>query len=1158
MSYAEDLSSAWTAEGPAGALALLRAIFQDPANQAAPGKPSDYLDDDDDGDGDDDDDGDGDNGDEEGEDSDTSRPSTEVLDPRKRTAAQGFEQLMRLFVPKESAAERAAFVARCLVESRDPEADQRHRAQPFNGLLLTINTYDHGDAVLDSVHYDPREGVVRRAFGLNHEVVHAGDNYDEETDDDEHSYAFIGALKRRKLRYRDEEVPGERLFLHVRMAQYALFLRDVLEALLADEAFADFPKQLPLHFLVRPEPRGQPERVAEALELRALLTAEVAATLPLGPRHLASARPLPPLTPREQWQHLLRFMTREKAPERKKLVALLKKDDARFADTQLALQRSLAHAALSRGSIDEEAAVLPPPPPELVGLRSLPPPTDFVRLYFDLGPSRLAEARAAATQVLALPPPALPRGDLEATLPRAEAAIAAVYETFALVPEGERAALQPAFEAACARLAAVDHPVLRVLALEAELRREHGDDCIEGANEDEVSYTLEALPPAYLAAVIAALDEMPQAFAWYGPQFSFALGRLQGMGTQAREAAPRVVALMERYCTDLHDGGQALERFAQILHALGLEEPPQLIRDYVEHKQYHGLDFYEGWAKGVVERRVAELWSALAAAPASFDTPERWEEALYDSDLARKLVVKGLAARPDATEVRACLARALRRGPGPRLGRLVTALVGDEIADEPADIERQLQLLEALPERDREQQEILEQCQVYLLKTALDAGDPAVDARLVALLAARPAAPMVRYCQVERLEQTQGGTRAAEAALSTIRALTADDRVYAKAYFQLTGNDAESWEAARAEDAYALFRWAQELYSDSHYREGVLRATPGALAQDPLYAALEQAYAGTAEAAAAKLAEVRAELAIAARLQAAPLEALRAEIDPTRMGVCRLIARRWLTDHARWAPELLALYDRLRKDEDRRLALLKLLWPVEAFRPALLAHPPFQKDLKWFLDRYPVSTVVLARLCFQGLAALQQHGVVLELAKKLDAELVMATFLSIEPSLRAADPAAGVVVLERVAKKLNKKKPEQVLVQSNLAVMHIRAGDLGAAEGVFDKLFAADYSRFEHTPDEDDEALASILGGDLDAQIAAVFRQYWASAKYNVACLYALTARPEQAVEALREARAKHPAPYDAAKLRGERDFDPIRAHAAFAALLSELEGANR
>ncbi len=1141
MSYQAAFEQAWQTGGPEGALAFLREIFHDPKNQAIKGKPTDYLGDDDD--------------DDESEDDDT--PRRKRRRDKQKTPAEGYDQLIRLFAPEQSAEQRAAFIMEMMLYDNLEEQHQTHRLQPFNALKLSISTYGHGGAVLDSVNFDPETKICRKQYGLNHEILDESDNYDPENDDDEDSYAFIYALENKpvyELRYGDEKLSGKLLFRHVRTAQYARWLGQITDELLKTEAFADFPKQFPFRFLVVDAEQYAKDGRGLAAELgfHAPLTAEGVRGLPLGERLIASAQPLPEPTIEDQWAYLHRFADKPKAPEHKKLLEILKKNDALFEATLEIAGRSLG---LLKADLEQAEPVLPQPSALAVRVRRSAPPVEYLRLFFSLGARRADAARGFARELLALPPPTLPRKEIEEAIPRAEAAIEALFGAFRAIPERERSELEPDFNRARARLAEVDHPILRVLALESELIQVHGEDAIQGAGDDEVSYELEEIPPAYVDAVAACLDEMPEKFEWYGPKWSFVMGRLQGLGEHATSVAPKVVELMNRYCTDLHDGGQALENFARLLYALKLDEPPPLIREYAERKEYHNIDHYKEWAKAAPERCWQRFVERFAADRAVFEVPAAWEGALYDSDTGMKIFAAGIAAKSDGAAVFDALVSAAKKTPGPLLTRLIYEIAGEKIPEVAEAAQKVVRLLSAVPSLDEEHRKMLQLTRLLLLRLAIDAGEDRAGEMLIELLGASPENATLLFFRAELTELKAGAERAAQETLSALKTLSRDDRVYQKAFFQLTGNEAETWESAKLADGYAIFRVALDHYKDKQYREGVFDGGERALAQDPYYQGLEKAYSWKPEELSTRLAEAKEELALADTLQKSTSAELSKLLSKERFNFSRQIVQRLMKEHERYAPEILKTYDWFRKDEERRLSLLKLMWPTAAFRPALLAHKSFQTDLPWFFKRYPLGTVALVKECFGLLNDRGHYSVVLDVAKKLDGDLITNTFLSIDRAIRGvAVPSEGVALLERVVKKVNKKKPEYVLVNSNLAVMHLQAGDKKAAEEVFDKLFATDFSRFDYQPkDEDDDFMSEILGGDLDAQIAGVFRQYFASAKYNAACLYALTERPEEAVAALREARLKHPGPYGVAKLSAEHDFDPIREHPSFAQLLSEI-----
>lgn len=137
-------------------------------------------------------------------------------------------------------------------------------------------------------------------------------------------------------------------------------------------------------------------------------------------------------------------------------------------------------------------------------------------------------------------------------------------------------------------------------------------------------------------------------------------------------------------------------------------------------------------------------------------------------------------------------------------------------------------------------------------------------------------------------------------------------------------------------------------------------------------------------------------------------------------------------------------------------------------------------------------------------------------------EAFMDTFI-----LRA-DFTGAIDLLSRIADELDSKKPGFSLLMSNLALMHIQAGQHKQAELVFDRLFAADSSRID-----------------------PVFSKYFAQARFNQACLFATTDRSIRAMQSLREAVAM--GHYTSERILAESDFEGLRDRDDFQKLIGSL-----
>jgi tetratricopeptide (TPR) repeat protein len=144
-------------------------------------------------------------------------------------------------------------------------------------------------------------------------------------------------------------------------------------------------------------------------------------------------------------------------------------------------------------------------------------------------------------------------------------------------------------------------------------------------------------------------------------------------------------------------------------------------------------------------------------------------------------------------------------------------------------------------------------------------------------------------------------------------------------------------------------------------------------------------------------------------------------------------------------------------------------------------------------------------------------------------EGLRATFKSfIDAFILRADFTGAIELLSRIADNLDSKKPGFSLLMSNLATMFLHSGQQKQAEAVFDRLFAADASR-------------------IDPAISKDFAQ----ARFNQACLFATTNRPDQAMQSLRKAVAL--GHYSSERILAESDFESLRKRDDFQELIGFL-----
>ncbi len=1029
-------------------------------------------------------------------------------DRAKKLPSRGLDAILAGFAPQQPAARRAQSLIEQLLANRTPDEELKHRFTPFNALVFKVDDYERCSAHADSMHL-PAEGEPKQVFGLKHGVV--------DSDDSTEDYDFAYELRNGdelELRFQGELLQGKDVYFHLKALVFARYLREVVAELRADSRFASFPKAVPFRFVLRQD--GD----APAIDLPLARVDE--ASLAGDPHRqdwLDAARIVPP-TPDEEFAHLVRALDSDQAPELTRLAALV-----------------VEHPwLLERLRADADTALLP-----LSGsiwTRKGFPPAPYCRFFWRLAEQRPDLARDYQERFLASPPPALSE-TLREALETAGHHVGQLEASCAAIPPAFRERLAPAIDAAWARL--LGHPVWTLVALEHREPRltEAARRARHAPRDAQAIAAPVVLPEGYLETVTALVDLLPAQFSGYGSPVEDVLGRLVALGTRARPAADAVLRLLDRWARGADS--QLVSRLGAVLFAIGLEEPPPAVVATHQRDEY-AMDFFPAWARRVPAQRLAALQERLAADPRALADPAGWEAFLSDSRIGLEVVAKAFAAE-SGTALRAALERTLDAGaPGPRLASLLGLLA--EAAERAGRFAEVVRLLSALRTSNAKQKQTLRAARVAALIQSMESPSSKECAfqQLAALLEADPRHPVLRLLEAGRRLEGEGPDAALAYVSECVRVLAAEDLVYQEDFLALTHDEPErSW---------AVLREGQARFREHAFPKGRFTRLC-ALDEDPFREGLRGLRALAPEERERRFVGHRDELATARALRAGGEAALLPALATAGWPAAGELARQLL---AAPTPErvqaVLAAHARLAADDDARRKLSALLWEATDHRPAVLRDEAFCARLPEFIRSYPERSEPLARQVFAGLEALGLQEAISRVAEGLPAPLVIATFGPVLGSfLSRRDFAGALALLGRLFAGLTPQKPEYMLVGSNLAVVQMVAGDLAAAERVFDGLFAQDYRRF--APRAANPVTVAVLGDDLDQQLASTFQRYLQMGKYNAACLYALTARPALAVQALREACVQ--GLYAREQLRAEPDFRSLQGDQDFEALLASL-----
>ncbi|TXD39641.1 hypothetical protein FRC96_06860 [Lujinxingia vulgaris] len=1104
MTYTETIAGLRATGDMNAVLAFLEAIFSAPENQSISGKPSDYL-----------------------------NPENAA---KHAPPAALFQSFVEGFQPADIARkvaflfDDAEFASVIRPGVLDPNSGEWHEIEgprallseadeemqkfrPFNCLHVLIGDYEHGDAAIVSGHYNPETGEFTQGYQLNAQIL--GD------DESHEDYDIIHALKDHDLyrfTYQGEVLNNHQLYLDLKATLFTPHLTELAQALLADERLARFPKAFPFHILFSNQAYASSEFRYQAppLTLEKLEALGVACV----DLHRESQVAAQETSPAEHYAYLKSWIEDRSHASYNELLELCRSHreafDALLAEAHELRQMNISHhvAHFSRALWE----LVDVDPDEVVAFQKAliagePPAFD--------PDSRVSEAQWW-----------LNHGDNAALILR-------VCEV--RTPEPYRDAMAESFTRAWHRLIHHNHPIVRLIA--RDLRVMPRGTPLGDVEEEGGRPIAPDADDAYIADAIAMLDLMPESFDGYWGLWGFTMGHLKALGPRALDAAPGVEALLTRYMEARFDS-QLANAFGEVLFALGSDHVPDEI--HRAQSRYGSEDYYKTW----VRRGPSRAWETFQAAwhqnAERFASPEPWEEALYDSDAGHQFFAEHLLEL-GATDTLICAATGKA---GPRLTRLIHAFADRKDLDDHLLVA----LLGSLNELDEARAEKLEYARVAELIRALERDDNQAPQTLTRLRERYPQNPALAFIAIDQRVRQGDIASAMHLLVDTMRERTADDLVYRRAFHDFCLDPTLSF-AMSPENTYPFFWMARRAFQNANFRDGQFSGDVRTLKKDRFF---DVFYTGTADHSDDQVQrwidEARGEWTFLQDVAARSNEDLSEELESFDWPVARAIAARLVdTGDTSFAPALADFFERVADHEERRATLAGLIWPLASRE--LLQREAFLAYIPTFVCDHPAPLIEITREVLVGLEALDRRDLIVTIAPKLPAQAAVSCFkniLNAHIATRAFDEAEALFA--RLAGGMTEIVPDWLLIQNNRAVLLIVSGQMERAEALFDEVFSKDFRRFE--PRAPDPAAIAIFGNDLDQQVIDVFQTYFAMARFNQACLFALTDRPDEAVASLEVATAR--GHYSAEKLLAESDFASLHDHPGFQQLIATLNGEQR
>ncbi|PJZ57930.1 TPR end-of-group domain-containing protein [Leptospira barantonii] len=1132
-----------------GAMHLLDFIFKNEPNQYKKGSPTDFL------------------HDEDGE--------------KQQTLYSHFQEMINSFHFSEPLESRIERILENLEDSINEESLRSHKFRPFNGFHFKMSDYEFCTAVMDSVHFDLETREISGIFGLNHELIWDADSYPK--GESSESYDFIYDLGDRKynVSYLGEKLKGKDLHVHIKLLLFEKTIRKIFETLLSNERFAKIPKAFPFYILIDSSECYDYKKpflleVIPRLELDSLKenpyftifesSSQTSESVPQSEEFLFSLSFLEKPDQKE-YQTLLRLV--DSHPEWKALLLQGGKRSLQRTDTVI------GKADWQRGYAREEITASDMASTDVSDLAlgdldlgafwkkiQLFPSSYFSGFFWDLASlnsdPHLQTAIDFQKEIFFNSPQPLEDSYKEA-LPYIQEFSYTLSDSYLGIPENRKDELRGSFEEALNRLQELSHPGFKLRAMEIRTRLESGDW------DSKINPILKNATKEYLQQMIELIRCLPEEFPWFGDPWDFIFeNRLMELGHQAIVTAPALTEVLERYNKD-HFNEDVTRNLAPIFYEIGCEDIHPLIHKLHERNEFYMEDFYHKWAKQAPADRWKRFEETIRTSPDSLGSAQTWENLLYPSDPGFSLYYENIEKESDRKRIFYLLLKALKNEPGETLRKFaffyyekLKNSAGKNRATFFQTVSEITELLNLLSETGElnEEQKFTLRCGIAAkpIETYLRDDQNTLELldRTITTLSGNP---LLFFLKVSWIEKTKGLQAAIQELKSVLRSLWKDDFVLKKAFFLYLLSDFQNWESIENGKFYGFYKKVKKVFEHKFYTDGKFDGRLNSFESDPFSSVLEDEYSKI-EIESQKLwirSQIEEYEAIA-KIDSLSENELVAVLKPGNFSLNLSIAGKLLKNSANFSEELLQSLD-WESEKENVFAFSKLFFQDPAFKEKLFGNRTFQDHLGYFIKHYrDISSKDLAKTLFAKFKDLQNSSVILKTAKALEPDAVLHCFFSIHWAFQKENRLPELEsILDGILKKADVRKPEYVLIATNLGVIHIQNGNLNRGKELFEKLFSMDWSRFDYQKDHADDFADKILGGSLDEQYATIFKKYYALAKFNAACLYSKLEDPEQSVLHLKDAVSLEPSHYNKAKIAAEADFDPLKNNEVYQNFINSL-----
>ncbi|MBW0433900.1 anaphase-promoting complex subunit 5 domain protein [Leptospira yasudae] len=1116
-----------------GAMQLLERIFQDKANQGRKGEPTDFLHDDD--------------------------------EEKKGTLSGHFKEMIEQFHFDEPLQHRVDRILEILEESVTEETLQSHRFKPFNGILFKMSDYEFCNAVADSIHFDAKTHEISSIFGLNHELIWDADSYPPEESSE--SYNFIYDLKsgKYKVSYLGEKLKGKNLHVHIKLLLFSKMIREIVETLLLNERFAKFPKAFPFYVLINADDCYDLDKKDRfLLEVRSPVELKDLANNPHQSLYEKSSEAKTPPSPLEEFLFSLDFLNKSDSNEFQTLLRLTHGEPQWKKFLERASQNSFLTYEKKKKEIESLEADAKNREFVSVLKKTLKfGPTEFSSFFWKLAQkdphSHQEFAKRFQKQVFLNPPAPLEDGYKQA-LPYIQDFTYILTSSYVEIPEDFKKESEAYLQEAIDRMKHSPHPGFRIRAFEIEYRLK------ENNWEPSERHPIEKNPPEeYLDLMTELVRCLPEKFPWFGEAWDFVFeDRLLSLGQKAKRSVPAVIEVLERYNQE-HFNEDVTRNIAPVLYKIGCEDIHPLIHQLHQRNEFYMEDFYHKWSKQAPANRWKQFAETIRTDIDSFTKASVWENLLYDSEPGFFLYYENIEKESDRNRIFDFLLTALQEDAGPILQRFaffycerIKKSAGknkERFFEIVSEMTKLLQRLNAI--------EPLEPSHQFSLRCGFTAraiesylnDEPNALERIQKTIEEFPKNYLLYFLKVSHIERKSGISKAIEELRSVLSILWKEDFVFTKAFFLYLLVSEHRWEILSAGKLYAFYGKVKINFEKDFFTDGKFSGRLDSFENDPFSKVLKEEYSKIViDSHRSWLQSKTEEYEAVSKTDSLSIEELVASLKPGNSSLNLSIALRLIDQAVNFTEELLQILD-WEETQEASFPILKLFYQNPHLKERLFENPIFQKNLGFFIKKYrDLSTNELSKSLFVKFKELQNSSVIVQTVAELGHETILNSFLSVHWAFQKEGKLSELgALMGDILNNMNSKKPEYVLTATNLSVIHIQNGNLEKAKEVAENLFSMDWSRFDYQKDEKDTFADKVLGGDLNEQYSAVFKQYYSLAHFNAACLYSRLGDPEKCVFHLKDANRLGPQNYNKAKILAEKDFETIKDHPVYQEFLNSI-----